>query len=145
MKANFPIEQFRKLETPFYYYDTNLLRETLNKIKEEAGKYKEEYDNKLKNVKAETDEIMSAARVKAKKQEAQIVDEAKEEAARIIKRAENEAVLEKGKAKDEMKQEIIAVASLMAEKIVESSMTEEEQNKMLEAALNEMGEETWQN
>ena len=39
MKANFPIEQFRKLETPFYYYDTNLLRETLNKIKEEAGKY----------------------------------------------------------------------------------------------------------
>ena len=44
-----------------------------------------------------------------------------------------------------MKQEIIDVASLMAEKIVESSMTEEEQNKMLEAALNEMGEETWQN
>lgn len=39
MKANFPIEQFRKLETPFYYYDTNLLRETLSKIKEEAGKY----------------------------------------------------------------------------------------------------------
>ena len=39
MKANFPIEQFRKLETPFYYYATNLLRETLNKIKEEAGKY----------------------------------------------------------------------------------------------------------
>ena len=119
--------------------------ESAKKDKEEAGKYKEEYDNKLKNVKAETDEIMSAARVKAKKQEAQIVDEAKEEAARIIKRAENEAVLEKGKAKDEMKQEIIAVASLMAEKIVESSMTEEEQNKMLEAALNEMGEETWQN
>ena len=104
--------------------------ESAKKDKEEAGKYKEEYDNKLKNVKAETDEIMSAARVKAKKQEAQIVDEAKEEAARIIKRAENEAVLEKGKAKDEMKQEIIAVASLMAEKIVESSMTEEEQNKI---------------
>ena len=119
--------------------------ESAKKDKEEAGKYKEEYDNKLKNVKAETDEIMSAARVKAKKQEAQIVDEAKEEAARIIKRAENEAVLEKGKAKDEMKQEIIDVASLMAEKIVESSMTEEELNKMLEAALNEMGEETWQN
>ena len=39
MKANFPIARFRELETPFYFYDANLLRETLDKIKEEAGKY----------------------------------------------------------------------------------------------------------
>lgn len=39
MKANFPIARFSELETPFYFYDANLLRETLDKIKEEAGKY----------------------------------------------------------------------------------------------------------
>lgn len=31
----FPIEKFDKLETPFYYYDTHLLRRTLNTIKDE--------------------------------------------------------------------------------------------------------------
>lgn len=31
----FPVEKFEKLETPFYYYDTGLLRKTLNAIKEE--------------------------------------------------------------------------------------------------------------
>ncbi len=28
----FPIEEFKKLRTPFYYYDTNLLRQTLKEI-----------------------------------------------------------------------------------------------------------------
>ena len=39
MKGTFPIHKFRKLETPFYYYDTNLLRHTLDTIRKEAGKY----------------------------------------------------------------------------------------------------------
>ena len=29
MKGTFPIGKFREMETPFYYYDANLLRETL--------------------------------------------------------------------------------------------------------------------
>lgn len=37
--ANFPIEKFKGVETPFYYYDTELLRQTLKTINEEAGKY----------------------------------------------------------------------------------------------------------
>ena len=39
MKGNFPIEKFRSLETPFYYYDVDILRKTLNVIKSEAEKY----------------------------------------------------------------------------------------------------------
>ncbi|MBQ0060218.1 MAG: diaminopimelate decarboxylase [Bacteroidales bacterium] len=39
MKGTFPVEKFQKMETPFYYYDTNILRETLKCINEEAGKY----------------------------------------------------------------------------------------------------------
>lgn len=39
MKGNFPIEKFAKKETPFYYYDTVLLRETLRTINSEAGKH----------------------------------------------------------------------------------------------------------
>ena len=39
MKGTFPINKFRELETPLYYYDANLLRDTLNVIRTEAAKY----------------------------------------------------------------------------------------------------------
>ena len=39
MKGTFPVNTFRELETPFYYYDVNVLRETLSCINKEAGKY----------------------------------------------------------------------------------------------------------
>ena len=39
MKGTFPVNKFRELETPFYYYDVNVLRETLSCFNKEAGKY----------------------------------------------------------------------------------------------------------
>lgn len=35
MKGLFPIEQFESLDTPFYYYDLNVLQDTLDAIKKE--------------------------------------------------------------------------------------------------------------
>lgn len=39
MKGTFPIDKFQEIQTPFYYYDTNVLRQTLKNINEEAGKH----------------------------------------------------------------------------------------------------------
>lgn len=39
MKSTFPIERLQSIRTPFYYYDTTLLRNTLETINQEAGKY----------------------------------------------------------------------------------------------------------
>lgn len=39
LKGNFPIEKFKTIETPFYYYDESLLRQTLEIIKSESTKY----------------------------------------------------------------------------------------------------------
>lgn len=39
MKGNFQTDKFRQIETPFYYYDTDLLRNTLRTINKEAGKH----------------------------------------------------------------------------------------------------------
>lgn len=36
---NFPLTGFYQLETPFYYYDTDLLRSTLQAMNAESGKY----------------------------------------------------------------------------------------------------------
>lgn len=39
MKGIFPTDKFQTLQTPFYYYDTALLRETLQTINDEAGRH----------------------------------------------------------------------------------------------------------
>jgi len=39
MKGQFPLEKFKQTDTPFYYYDTALLRETLQTILHEAGRH----------------------------------------------------------------------------------------------------------
>ena len=39
MKGTFPIEKFEGLRTPFYYYDTHVLRDTLQAISDGAGRY----------------------------------------------------------------------------------------------------------
>ncbi len=41
MIQTFPTDKFRTIDTPFYYYDCDLLRETLHVIEEEAGKHKD--------------------------------------------------------------------------------------------------------
>ncbi|MDR0660394.1 MAG: diaminopimelate decarboxylase [Prevotellaceae bacterium] len=39
MKTKFPLEKFKQLSTPFYYYDVDLLKETAQALKNEADKY----------------------------------------------------------------------------------------------------------
>ncbi len=39
MKGTFPVEQFQGMQTPFYYYDTHILRQTLNTIRKEMAKH----------------------------------------------------------------------------------------------------------
>lgn len=39
IKGKFPVDKFRKLTTPFYYYDVELLQKTLDIVKAESGKY----------------------------------------------------------------------------------------------------------
>ena len=115
-------------------------QETAKREKDEATAYKEEYEKKLKEVDKEAQEILSAARKKAMQNEAKIIAEAKEEAARIIQRGNTEIEL---RALDDMKQEIITIASMMAGKVVTASIDTNVQDNLIEETLKEMGDSTW--
>ncbi|MCX4306797.1 MAG: F0F1 ATP synthase subunit B [Acetatifactor sp.] len=119
--------------------------ETARQNMEEAHRLKEEYETKLKEIDREAEEILSEARRKALSNENQIVAQAKEEAARILERARVEAELEKQKLSDEVKKEIISVASVMAGKVVAASIDTSVQNQLIDETLKEMGEKTWLN
>lgn len=118
--------------------------ETAKSSREGAVALKAEYEAKLKAVDKEAEEILAEARKKAKKQEADIIAEAKEEAARIVERANREIDLEKKKALEDVKTEIVSIAALMAQKAVAASMDVKIQDTLVEETLKEMGESTWQ-
>lgn len=118
--------------------------DTAARDKEDAKKLLEDYDRRLKDINKEAEEILSAARQKALKNEARIIEEAKEEAGRIITRANAQVELERKKAADDMKKEIISIASLMAGKVVKASIDMEAQDSLIEDTLKEIGDQTWQ-
>lgn len=110
---------------------------------EEAHNLRSEYEGKLKAIDKEAESILSEARKKGLANENQIIAQAKEEAARILERARVEAQLEKQKMSDDVKKEIISVASAMAGKVVSASIDVSVQNQLIDETLKEMGDDTW--
>lgn len=106
---------------------------------------KTEYEGKLKNINAEADQILTHARKRAIEREDEIVKEAKAEADRLMKRAHLEVEREKELTKDEVRREIIEVATVMASKFVAASIGDDLKNQLVEETLSGMGDSTWMN
>ena len=118
--------------------------ESARVAKEEATALKEEYEAKLKNIDKEAEEILSDARKRALANENQIIAEAKEEAFRIREHARSEAELEKKKVADDVKKEMIVLASMIAGKVVAASIDTTVQDQLVNETLKEIGANTWQ-
>ncbi len=117
--------------------------DTAQTEKADAVALKEEYEAKLREIDKQAEDILADARKKALANEASIVAKAKEEAARIIEHANVEAELEKKKAADEVKQEMIQIASLMAGKVVAANIDTTVSAGLVDETLKEIGESTW--
>ena len=117
--------------------------ETARKDMEDAQSLKAEYESKLQEINREAESILSDARKRALNNENQIIAQAKEEAAAILERARTEAELEKQKMSDDIKKEMISIASLMAGKVVSASIDTTVQNQLIDETLKEMGDKTW--
>ena len=112
---------------------------------EKANAMKAEYEFKLKDINKEADRILEDARKKAKIKEEEILSNAREEAERITDRANKQIEMEKKKAMDDMKQEMVGLAAIIAQKAITSSMNVDVQASLVEETLKEMGEGIWQN
>ena len=117
--------------------------ETAKKDMEDAQRLKAEYESRLQDINKEAESILSDARKRALNNENQIIAQAKAEAAAILDRARTEAELEKQKMSDDVKKEMISIASLMASKVVSASIDTTVQNQLIDETLKEMGDKTW--
>jgi len=110
---------------------------------EQAARLKEEYEAKIRDINKEAEEILGSARRRALENENEIIAKAREEASRIMESARAEARLEKQKMADEVKREMIGIATMMAGKAVAASMNAEIQDNLVKETLKEIGDHTW--
>ena len=100
---------------------------------------------KMKEADNEAESILSDAHKRGIENEKAIVKRAHEEADRIVEHASREAELEKQKVADDVKKEMVVLASMIAGKVVSASIDTKVQDQLVDEALKEIGESTWQN
>ncbi|NLI89417.1 MAG: F0F1 ATP synthase subunit B [Epulopiscium sp.] len=108
-----------------------------------AEELRKEYQAKLAKIEAEATDILRDARTKAKQNEQEIISQARAEAEEIRKRAQVEIGLEQERVKDEMKKEMIEVATIMASQFVASSMDATKQEELINQIIDEAGDVQW--
>lgn len=109
--------------------------------KEQAYSDKLKYEEKLQTAKAEADEVIKSAVSIANEREKEIIAEAKSKADGIIRQAENEAVLERKKAEDAVKKEIVEVSSLLTEKVLEREVSAQDHQRFIDSFIESIGDE----
>ncbi len=111
-----------------------------NKAKESAEAMKENYDESMKNAKAEAAEIVSDAQKRAVQRADEIIKEAQERSTNMMKRADEEIVREKKRAMNELKGEISDIAMQIASKVVEKDIDAKDHEKLILGFIDGVGE-----
>ncbi|MBR2473563.1 MAG: F0F1 ATP synthase subunit B [Clostridia bacterium] len=101
---------------------------------------REEWENKLSTANAEADAILQEATDNAKNRGDKIVAEAKERADSIVRTAQSEAELERRKATDGIKREIVEVSGALTEKMLEREINTEDHRKLIDSFIEKIGD-----
>lgn len=107
----------------------------------EAQKKRDELDEKLSDAQNRADEILKDATDNAKYRGEKIVEEAQERADTIIRVAQNEAELERKKASDSIKREIVDVSSALTEKMLEREINTEDHRALIDSFIEDIGDD----
>lgn len=110
-----------------------------------ADEKMQNYNKRIARVEEEGREIIREAKQKADMQAAAIIEEANSKATDIILKAEQSIEREKEKAMEEMRQEIAALAILVAEKIVEQEIQRVGQEAIVDEVIKQARSTGWQN
>ena len=100
------------------------------------------WDEKMQTADARADGIIKDATDTAKFRAEQIVSEAGERAEGIVRRAEAEAELERKKATEGIKREIVDVSAALAEKLLEREVNEDDHRALIDSFIDKIGEES---
>ena len=107
--------------------------------REEAMSIKATYEENMKQAKAEANEILNHAQKTAAARSEEIIGQAQAQAAQIKEKASADIAQEKKNALNEAKDEISGIALAIAEKVVERQLNEEDQEKLINQFIDNLG------
>ena len=108
--------------------------------RDEAEKLQREYEEKLSQAAATSERLVMEATARATGREEEIIREAKERAEAIRAKASADIAQEKKKALNDAKDEISVIALAIAGKVVGRELDTEDQSKLVERFIEELGE-----
>lgn len=119
--------------------------EEADKTVEKANELKKEYEEKLADIKAQELEILSSARLKSQERDNQMLKDVENEISQMKVKARADIEDEKKLAMSSLKDDIIEIAMMMSEKILEKEIDEKQHHVMINEFIQRVGEEKWQN
>lgn len=105
-----------------------------------ANEDREQWEKMLSGANEKSDEIIKNATDTAKRRSESIVNDAKERAQSIVRQAEQDAVLERKKATDSIKKEIVEVSGALTSKILEREINTDDHRALIDEFIEEIGE-----
>ena len=99
------------------------------------------YAEKLQGAKAEADSVIKNAVDAANEREKEIISQAKEKADGIVRQAQTDAELERKKAEESIKKEIVEVSSMLTQKLLEREVTKEDHKNFIDSFIESIGDE----
>ncbi len=117
------------------------LYEDAGKAKSEAEQFKAEYEVKLENATAESEEIMRRAVRNAQLKEEEILKEARDEAAKTLQRAEEQIDKERKQAVNDIKNDVSDIAIDIASAVLSRDITADEHRELIDGFIDKLGEE----
>lgn len=117
--------------------------EKADKESENAAELKAKYEDLLKNIDRQREEILADARARAADNERRLLAAAKAEADAVRERASAEVEMERERAREEMRQVIIEVSTAMTEKLVAASLDDDLRERLFAQTVSELEEAKW--
>ena len=105
--------------------------DNIEKAKQEMAKLREEYEVKLKEIDLEARKRIQEAIAEGQKMAADLQVEAREEAKKVLDRAKENIELEVAKAKVELRDDIVNMAILATEKIINERLDDEKHKELI--------------
>lgn len=106
----------------------------------QANENRRVWEEKLSEADAQADTILQSATENAKYRGDKMIAEAKERADGIIRVAQNEAELERQKATDGIKREIVEVSGALTEKMLEREINTEDHRALIDSFIEKIGD-----
>jgi F-type H+-transporting ATPase subunit b len=111
------------------------------KNREEAEAYLTEQREAIQEARMEAKDIVENSKKSSEQQAADIVKSARDEAERLKENAKQEINTEKAQAISALREQVSTLSVLVAAKVIEKELDEQEQEKLIQETLREVGEE----